>query len=67
MWPLSETAIAAYLEKAGSDALGSVGAYRLQGLGTRLFSEIEGDFFTTRGLSLLPLLTFLRQPGIGII
>lgn len=67
MRPLSEAAIAAYLEKAGPDALGSVGAYRLEGLGAQLFSEIEGDFFTILGLRLLPLLTFLRQQGIGII
>ena len=61
MRPLSEAAIAAYLKKAGPDALGSVGAYRLEGLGAQLFSEIEGDFFTILGLPLLPLLTFLRQ------
>ena len=60
MQSLSEPAIAAYLEKAGPDALDSVGAYRLEGLGAQLFSEIEGDFFTILGLPLLPLLTFLR-------
>lgn len=66
MRPLSETAIAAYLEQAGPEVLDSVGAYRLEGLGAQLFSEIEGDFFTVLGLPLLPLLAFLRQHGIGI-
>ena len=66
MRPLSDTAIAAYLEQAGPEVLDSVGAYRLEGLGAQLFSEIEGDFFTVLGLPLLPLLAFLRQHGIGI-
>ena len=64
MRPLSEAAIAAYLEKAGPEALDSVGAYRLEGLGAQLFSEIEGDYFAILGLPLLPLLAFLRQHGI---
>lgn len=67
MRPLSEAAIAAYLEKAGPEALESVGAYRLEGLGAQLFSAIEGDFFTILGLPLLPLLAFLRQHGIGAV
>ena len=67
MRPLSEAAIAAYLEKAGLQALHSVGAYQLEGLGAQLFSEIEGDFFTILGLPLLPLLVFLREHGIGTI
>jgi len=65
MRPLSQAAIAAYLEKAGPEALDSVGAYRLEGLGAQLFSEIDGDFFAILGLPLLPLLAFLRQHGTG--
>ena len=45
--------------------LGSVGVYRLEGLGSQLFSRIDGDFFTILGLPLLPLLGFLRENGIG--
>ena len=54
-----------YLVRAGEDVLGSVGVYRLEGLGSHLFSRIDGDFFTILGLPLLPLLGFLRENGVG--
>jgi len=47
----------------GEEILGCVGAYRLEGLGAQLFSRVEGDHFTILGLSLLPLLGFLRGAG----
>ena len=52
-----------YCQAVGEDALGSVGGYRLEGLGAQLFSRVEGDYFTILGLPLLPLLGFLRQNG----
>ncbi len=64
MRPLSARFIAAYLDAAGDDALDSVGAYRLEGLGAHLFASVEGDFFTILGLPLLPLLGFLRSDGV---
>lgn len=54
-----------YLQRTGEDVLGSVGVYRLEGLGAQLFSRIDGDFFTILGLPLLPLLGFLREHGVG--
>ncbi len=54
-----------YLERAGPAALESLGAYRLEGLGIQLFSDIQGDFFAILGLPLLPLLAFLRRNGWG--
>lgn len=62
--PLSEAFIRGYLAAAGADALGSVGAYRLEGLGAQLFARVEGDYFTILGLPLLPLLEFLRGHGV---
>jgi septum formation protein len=44
----------------GEAVLGSVGSYRLEGPSIRLFSHIEGDYFTILGLPLLPLLNALR-------
>jgi len=65
MRPFSDAFLDDYLARAGEDVLGSVGVYRLEGLGSQLFSRIDGDFFTILGLPLLPLLGFLRENGIG--
>ncbi|MCG8357556.1 MAG: Maf family protein [Kiloniellales bacterium] len=61
MRSLSGRFVADYLEAVGEAALGSVGAYQLEGLGAQLFSRVEGDYFTILGLPLLPLLDFLRH------
>jgi septum formation protein len=63
MRPLSQPFIANYLAAEGDAVLTSVGAYRLEGLGSQLFDHIEGDFFTILGLPLLALLGYLRQAG----
>ncbi len=41
----------------------SVGAYKLGAEGVRLFSRIEGDYFTILGLPLIDLLTWLSIRG----
>lgn len=64
MRPLSDAFIETYLDRAGDAALGSVGAYQLEGLGAQLFTRVEGDYFTVLGLPLLPLLGFLRANGV---
>ncbi len=64
MRPLGDAFIEAYLDAVGVDALASVGAYQLEGLGAQLFSRVEGDYFTILGLPLLPLLEFLRNHGV---
>lgn len=64
MRPFSDEFLEAYLEAVGDVALESVGAYRLEGLGAQLFARVEGDYFTILGLSLLPLLDFLRGQGM---
>jgi len=62
--PLSEAFITSYLEAEGDVLLSTVGAYRLEGLGSQLFTEIEGDYFSILGLPLLPLLDYLRTRGV---
>lgn len=61
MRPLSDTFILNYLAAVGEKVCTSVGAYQLEGLGAHLFDEVDGDYFTILGLSLLPLLAFLRE------
>lgn len=54
----------AYLATVGAAALGSVGAYQIEGPGAQLFDRIEGDLFTVQGLPLLAVLEFLRVQGV---
>ena len=52
-----------YLHDEVPDILGSVGCYRIEGRGAQLFTRVEGDQFTIRGLPLIPLLAALREQG----
>lgn len=64
MRPLDRPAIELYLDLAGADVLGSVGAYRIEGLGVHLFAQVRGDHATILGLPLIPLLARLRARGL---
>ncbi|MBB3594715.1 septum formation protein [Rhizobium sp. BK529] len=61
MRPLTNDFIARHLERVGTKALASVGAYQLEGEGIQLFEKIDGDYFTILGLPMLPLLAKLRE------
>ena len=52
-----------YLAAEGEGILSSVGAYKFEGRGAQLFSHVEGDFFSVLGLSLLPVMDYLRTRG----
>lgn len=63
MHPISDAYLDGYLDRNWHSAQHSVGAYKLEEEGVRLFSRIEGDYFTILGLPLLPLLGYLGQRG----
>ncbi|MER9950884.1 Maf-like protein [Mesorhizobium sp. M0047] len=63
MRKLDPAFIGRHLARVGAKALGSVGAYQIEGEAIQLFDKIEGDHFTIVGLPLLPLLAELRTLG----
>ncbi|MEZ5896210.1 MAG: Maf family protein [Parvularculaceae bacterium] len=63
MRAMSATEIDDYFREAGEGVLASVGAYQVENLGARLFERIEGDYFAVLGLSLFPVLGYLRACG----
>jgi len=63
MHDVSDTWIDDYVARNWDSIRHSVGAYKLEEEGVRLFSRIEGDYFTVLGLPLLDLLSYLRLRG----
>jgi septum formation protein len=63
MRPFSQAFLDHYIAAEGDAVLGSVGAYRLEGMGVQLFERMKGDYFAVLGLPLLELLGFLRGRG----
>ena len=64
MRDFSDAFLEDYLKAEGELVTKSVGAYRFEGLGAQLFSHVEGDFFSILGLSLLPVMDYLRMRGV---
>jgi len=52
-----------YIEAEGNLMTKSVGAYRFESRGAQLFTKVDGDSYSIMGLSLLPLLDYLRTRG----
>lgn len=64
MRPFSDAFLETYLAREGAALCETVGAYRLEGVGSQLFSRVEGDYFSVLGLPLLELLAYLRVRGL---
>jgi septum formation protein len=63
MRPLSEAFVADYVDRNWETVRHSVGVYRIEEEGVRLFSRIEGDHFTIQGFPLIEFLSFLIIRG----
>lgn len=63
MRDFSDSYLDGYLARNWPDVSDSVGGYKLEREGSRLFAAIEGDFFTILGLPLLPLMAYLGLRG----
>ena len=60
---ISDAYLEEYLARNWESVSGCVGSYKLEEEGVRLFTEIEGDYFTVLGLPLLEILSYLTLRG----
>ena len=63
MHKLTNKEINEYLSKSGKNILKCVGAYNIEGYGSKLFKHIDGDFFSIVGLPLIELLNAIKKLG----
>ena len=63
MRSFSDAYLDSYIDRNWESIRHSVGAYKLEEEGVRLFSRVEGDYFTVLGLPLLDLLSYLTLRG----
>lgn len=64
MHDISDAYLDDYVQRSWDSIRHSVGCYKVEEEGVRLFSAITGDHFTILGLPLLPLLAYLGNRGM---
>lgn len=64
MCAASDEYIDDYVARNWDSIRNSVGAYKLEEEGARLFTGIEGDYFHVLGMPLLEILNFLAMKGV---
>jgi len=64
MYQISDAYLDDYISRNWDSIRQSVGSYKIEEEGVRLFSAITGDHFTILGLPLLPLLAWLGTRGM---
>ena len=64
MRSLTTNEIDNYLNEVDKSILNLVGVYAIEQEGIKLFEKIDGDFFSIQGLSVTPLINFLRQHNL---
>ena len=64
MRTLTTNEIDNYLKEVDKSILNLVGVYAIEQEGIKLFEKIDGDFFSIQGLSVTPLINFLRQHNL---
>jgi len=63
MRSFSDQELDEYLDRNWPNVSDAVGAYKLEEEGVRLFSAVQGDYFSVLGLPLLDLLSYLTLRG----
>ena len=63
MRDISDSYLNEYVERNWPSLQSSVGGYKLEEEGVRLFSRIEGDYFTILGLPLIEMINYLTASG----
>jgi septum formation protein len=64
MRQVSRAMLTHYLQENWASVADSVGCYKIEQQGPRLFSQIEGDNFTIQGMPLIALLNYFALKGI---
>jgi len=63
---LNEERITNYCDQAGDVLTQCLGGYAFEEIGSRLFENVEGDYFVILGMPLLPLINFLDGEGFTL-